>query len=126
MDPILKKLNLETSTHIAYGQLELEGVVLEVNGNYEIPSLGTQYGHLIVTIRDEEVSVERAEELILRVEELMVEYGGAYATMDFSLWSTESGGLQLNLEILDRSTIQSGLRSWLDAHAVITGQGGAE
>ena len=126
VDPILKKLNLETSTHIADGRLDLEGVELEVNGNYEIQSLGSQYGHLIVTVRDEEVSVERAEELLLRVEELMVQYGGAYATIDFSLWSTESGGLQLNLEILDRSTIQDGLRAWLDDHAVITGQGGTE
>lgn len=129
VDPILKKLNLETGTHGAYGELVLNSdeMVLEIDGKYDVAALGNQYGHLHVTVRDEDVTPERATELLLRVEELMVEHGGGYATVELSVWSIESGGIQLNLEPLDRAVVQQeGLLELVRAMSVITGQGGAE
>ena len=89
VDPILKKLNLETLVHIGYGTLQIDAFLLEPEGAYDILALGAAEGHLIVTVRDEEVTLERAEELLLRVEELMVEYGGAYYDVELTIYQNQ-------------------------------------
>lgn len=86
VDPIIKLLNLETSVHIGGGRLMIDEVLLEVDGEYDIAALGAEQGHLIVTVRDEAVTVERAAELLKLIDELMTEHGGTFYSIDLSIW----------------------------------------
>lgn len=89
VDPILKKLNLDTTVHIGFGDLRLDGENLMVDGEYDIALLGAQQGHLTVTILYDEVNAARASELLLQIDALMEEYGGTFYSIDLTLSNSE-------------------------------------
>lgn len=58
---------------------------LVVDKEYDIQKLGKQYGELTVYIQDEEVTAERAAEMLLELKELMDARGATFYIIDFVL-----------------------------------------
>lgn len=105
-DPVLKGLNLTCTVDIGFGRLEFvdpEGLAfceypwavctdeLEVDGIYDLAELGSRAGRLIVDVRDENVTAERAAELLLQIREMMDEAGVRFYVIDFELRHPKPG-----------------------------------
>ena len=58
---------------------------LELDGVYDVQELGEQAGHIVLYIYDEEVSVERATEILLEVKRQMDAGGVKFYAIDFVL-----------------------------------------
>lgn len=117
-DPVLKGLNQMYTLHIGFGEIEftigehggnpeipyysLNGHELQLDGQYDLNELGAQAGHLIIDIRDDTVSAERAAEILLDIKERMEDAGIAFHTIDFHLHhSVPEGGSGTSEERID-------------------------
>lgn len=58
---------------------------LELDKQYDISKLGAEYGHLVLYICDETVTVEKAAEILLETKRLMDEAGAPFDTVEFEL-----------------------------------------
>jgi len=58
---------------------------LELDGIYDVQELGEQAGHIVLYVYDEEVSVERAAEILLEVKRHMDAGGVKFYAIDFVL-----------------------------------------
>lgn len=58
---------------------------LEQDRLYDIRELGAQAGHLVIYVQDEQVTIERAAEIILEIKRLMQMGGAPFYAMDFVL-----------------------------------------
>lgn len=107
-DTLLESPEFPYECHIAYGTLEiypeeslesddpyqvpaysLKQEQLELDKQYDIRELGKKAGHLILYVRDREVTVERMAEIMLGIKE---QFDGAnipFAAMDFTLLTSE-------------------------------------
>lgn len=85
VDPILLRLNLNYTLHIGYGDISYEEFTPELDEQYDLQKLGAQSGKLIVYIRDETVTPERAAEILLEIKALMDENGGTFHSIHFVL-----------------------------------------
>ena len=72
----------------------LEQSSLELDGDYDVAALGAEAGRFVLYADDEEVSVERAAELLLEVRRVMEESGVPFRSVDFVLRCprVEAGG----------------------------------
>lgn len=85
VDPILLRLNLNYTLHISYGEIDFEDFTPELDGAYDLRELGAAYGKLIVYVRDEMVTPERAAQILLEIKALMDENGGTFRSIHFVL-----------------------------------------
>lgn len=72
----------------------LEQSSLKLDGDYDVAALGAEAGRFVLYADDEEVSVERAAELLLEVRRVMEESGVPFRSVDFVLRCprVEAGG----------------------------------
>lgn len=100
-EPVLKRLNLTYSRAYASCSLEfehrqwkddpyafqyfLDGEALVPDGVYDIRMLGALAGNVSVRVEDEEVSAEKAVEILLEVRRLMDEAGVPFRCVDLTL-----------------------------------------
>ena len=60
-------------------------LALELDGLYDVQELGKKAGHLVLYVYDEEVSVERAADILLEVKKQMDAGGVNFYVIDFVL-----------------------------------------
>lgn len=75
----------EAAQYITFPDKGIDYTELELDKVYDIPKLGAEYGHLVLDICDETVTVERAAEILLETKRLLDEGGVPFATVDFEL-----------------------------------------
>lgn len=85
VDPILQRLNLDYTLHIGYGEIAFSETEPELDKEYDLQELGAREGKLIVYIRDDTVTEERAAEILLDVKALMDENGATFHSIHFVL-----------------------------------------
>lgn len=91
VDPILQRLNLDYTLHIGYGDISFSGMEPELDREYDLRELGARAGKLIVYIRDDTVTEERAAEILLDIKALMGENGAAFHSIHFVLGYADHG-----------------------------------
>lgn len=100
-DSVFEHSSFPYTTHIAFGDLEFiskqyianEDVLpyaivqedLELDRIYDIPALGAKAGHLVLYIEDDNVTLERAAEIMLHIKRIMDASGVPFYAMDFHL-----------------------------------------
>ena len=120
-DSVLDNPNLPYKIWIAYGDLAtgveqgmegedlpaLDTETLELDGQYDVRELGRRYGRLVVCIEDDEITQERAAELVLDVKERFDQAGVPFNRMDFSLqyFRPEEGGGPQKPDRIDMNAI---------------------
>ncbi len=58
---------------------------LVLDGSYDIRELGRRAGHLIIYVNSDEVTAEKAAEIIVRIRQIFDDAGVTFAEMDFTL-----------------------------------------
>ncbi len=72
-------------TQEPFGLEGLDKSALELDGEYDVNQLARRYGRLVVAIRDNTVTPQRAAQLILDIKNRMDEANAAFCCMDFRL-----------------------------------------
>lgn len=73
----------EAVQYIQYPDAGIDFTQLELDKVYDIPELGVKYGHLVLYLCDDTVTVERAAEMLLETKRLMDAAGVTFDTVDF-------------------------------------------
>lgn len=95
-DAIMALPSWPYESEIAFGELTflpsdegkgygIDRTALVPDGEYDIPQLGAQAGHLTVYVEDENVTAERAAEILLDIRRLMDAGGLPFYSIDFVL-----------------------------------------
>lgn len=83
---------------------------LKLDEQYDVRQLGREYGKIVVCIEDDEVTPERAAELVLDLKERLDKAGVPFNWMDFSLeyFRPEEGGGPLQPDRIDMVVVPYG------------------
>lgn len=120
-DEVLEASDIPYKLWVAYGDLctgvdesmeeyhlpAMDTRDLELDGQYDVRELASKYGKLVVGIEDDEITEERAAELILDIKDRMDKAGVPFYWMDFSLqyFRPEEGGGPMKPEQIDMHVV---------------------
>ncbi|MGM9941013.1 MAG: hypothetical protein ACI32N_03355 [Bulleidia sp.] len=86
--------------------MKTEDLVLD--GIYNISELGSQIGSLVIYVKEDTVSIERASEIILDIRSMFDQAGIGFHDMDFVLES-ETGEKEIRVSLLYEDIVEEGL-----------------
>lgn len=96
-------------------QFGLSGSILKPDAVYNIPELGRQAGRIVVYVDTEEVSSEKAAEVLLNIKSLMEEGGVPFYAIKLVLRSPDGGRCELT-DFLNADIHEDGLVERINAN----------
>lgn len=91
-----------------FGITDVEIQALELDGEYNFREFASKYGRINIQILDNQVTVERAAEILLQLKEHLAEQEIPWYAMDFSLTSDHSEYVML-FDFLNSDVYEEGL-----------------
>ena len=70
---------------------------LELDKDYNINEMGKKYGHVVINIQDEDISIKRASEILLDIKNILDDKNVSFYAIDFTLEKPREGE-EINLD----------------------------